>query len=43
MIGWVSTNPDPLKRVRKIEIKVKGHPDYELLYNHDYTIKAIKR
>jgi len=43
MIGWVSTNPDPLKRFRRIEIKIKGHPEYELIYNRDYTIKPIKR
>lgn len=43
LIGWVSTNPDPLKRYRKIEIKVKGHPEYELIYTHDYTIKPIKK
>lgn len=43
MIGWVSTNPDPLKRYRKVEIKIKGRPEYELVYNRDYTIKPIKR
>lgn len=41
MLGWVSTNPDPLKRYRKIEIKITGHPEYELTYSHDYTIKPI--
>ena len=41
MLGWVSTNPDPLKRYRKVEIKVKGHPEYALTYSHDYTIKPI--
>ena len=43
MVGWVSTNPDPLKRYRKIEITIKDHPDYELIYPHDYTIKAMSK
>ena len=38
LLGYVSSNPDPLKVVRRIEIRVK-RPGLQLQYNPTYTIK----
>ena len=38
LLGYVSSNPDPLKVVRRIEIRVK-RPGLSLSYNPTYTIK----
>jgi VWFA-related protein len=38
LLGYVSSNPDPLKVVRRIEIRVK-RPGLRLEYNPTYTIK----
>jgi len=45
VLGYYSTNPDPLKKRRTIEIKVKGAGKYQLNYKLMYTLKpppAIK-
>jgi VWFA-related protein len=45
VLGYYSSNPDPLKKRRNIEIKVKGAGKYELNYKPSYTLKpppAIK-
>lgn len=39
MLGYTSSNPDPLKVNRRIEIKLKGRPDAELVYKSGYQIK----
>jgi VWFA-related protein len=41
LLGYVSSNPDPLKVLRRIEIRVK-RPGLKLDYNPTYTIK-VKR
>ena len=38
LLGYVSSNPDPLKVIRKIEIRVKKE-GLKLTYNPTYTIK----
>jgi VWFA-related protein len=45
VLGYYSSNPDPLKKRRNIEIKVKAPGKYELNYKPSYTLKpppAIK-
>ena len=39
MLGYTSTNPDPLKVNRRIEIKLKGRTDAALVYKEGYQIK----
>ncbi len=39
VLGYYSTNPDPLKKRRNIEIKVKIAGKYELNYKQSYTLK----
>jgi VWFA-related protein len=39
VLGYYSTNPDPLKRKRTVEIKVKANAKYELNYKPSYTLK----
>jgi VWFA-related protein len=39
VLGYYSTNPDPLKKKRNIEIKVKTPGKYELNYKPSYTLK----
>jgi hypothetical protein len=39
MLGYTSTNPDPLKVYRRIEIKLKDKPDATLVYKEGYRIK----
>ena len=38
ILGYYSNNPDPLKRKRAVEIRVK-RPDVELTYTKEYTLK----
>jgi VWFA-related protein len=38
VLGYYSNNPDPLKRVRKVEIEVK-RPNTDLTYVKQYTLK----
>ena len=39
VLGYYSTNPDPLKKKRTIEIKVKTPGKFELNYKPGYTLK----
>jgi len=39
LVGYYSNNPDPLKRRRTIEIRVKGATKYQLTYKTSYTLK----
>jgi VWFA-related protein len=39
VLGYYSTNPDPLKKRRNIEIKVNAPGKYELNYKPTYTLK----
>lgn len=38
LIGWTTSNPDPLKRKRKVEIKVSRPAVRELVYRPEYTL-----
>ena len=45
VLGYYSSNPDPFKKRRNIEIKVKGATKYDLNYKPSYVLKpapAIK-
>jgi VWFA-related protein len=39
VLGYYSSNPDPLKRRRQVEIKIKRPGKYELRYRQVYTLK----
>jgi VWFA-related protein len=39
VLGYYSTNPDPLKKKRTIEIKIKTAGKFELNYKPSYTLK----
>jgi VWFA-related protein len=39
VLGYYSTNPDPLKKKRNVEIKIKSATKYELNYKPSYTLK----
>jgi len=39
VLGYYSNNPDPLKRVRRVEIAVRNRPNVDLTYNKEYTLK----
>jgi VWFA-related protein len=39
VLGYYSSNPDPLKKRRNIEIKVKTPGKFDLLYKPTYTLK----
>ncbi len=39
MIGYYSTNPDPLKRTRQIDVKVK-RKDVDVWARKSYSIKS---
>ena len=41
VIGYYSSNPDPLKRRRRVEVKV-NRPNVQLQYRTEYTLKPIK-
>jgi VWFA-related protein len=41
VLGYYSSNPDPLKRRRRVEVKV-NRPNVELRYRTEYTLKPIK-
>jgi VWFA-related protein len=42
LIGYTSTNPDPMRRTRRIEIKVKREDAVDLIYKPQYTLDASK-
>jgi VWFA-related protein len=39
VLGYYSTNPDPLKKKRTVEVKIKSTTKYELNYKPSYTLK----
>jgi VWFA-related protein len=41
LIGFYSSNPDPLKRNRKIEIKVRG--DHDVQHRTSYSLRPVER
>jgi VWFA-related protein len=41
VVGYYSSNPDPLKRRRRVEVKV-NRPNVELRYRTEYTLKPTK-
>ena len=41
VIGYYTSNPDPLKRRRRVEVKV-NRPNAELRYRTEYTLKPTK-
>ena len=43
VIGYVSNNPDPMKRLRKIEIRVNNPAAKDVSYLQDYRIAKPKR
>lgn len=43
LIGYYSNNPDPLKRRRTIEIRVKDRPDLEVKHRKDYVLRPTAR
>ena len=48
VVGYYSSNPDPLKKRRTIEIRVKPSPKrradrYQLFYRTSYTLKPVKQ
>jgi VWFA-related protein len=42
VLGYYSSNPDPLKRRRRVEVKVANRPNVELRYRTEYTLKPTK-
>ena len=42
VLGYYSSNPDPLKRRRRVEVKVVNRPNVELRYRTEYTLKPTK-
>jgi VWFA-related protein len=43
VLGYYSTNPDPLKKKRNIEIRVNRDGHYDLKYRTSYTLKPPPR
>ena len=43
VLGYYSTNPDPLKKRRNIQIRVKSAAKYDLNYKPSYTLKPPPR
>jgi VWFA-related protein len=43
VLGYYSTNPDPLKKRRNIEIRVNRNAHYDLKYRTSYTLKPPPR
>ncbi len=41
VVGYYSSNPDPLRRRRRVEVKV-NRPNVELRYRTEYTLKPTK-
>ena len=41
MLGYSSTNPDPLKRTRKIEVKVVDRPGVSVWSRTSYSLRQI--
>ena len=43
LLGFYSSNPDPLKRRRRVAIAVKGRPELELKYQTEYLLRPVER
>jgi hypothetical protein len=43
MLGYNSTNPDPLRVRRRVKIDVLRPGDYDLFYAEEYTLDRTKR
>ena len=43
LLGYYSNNPDPLKRSRRIEVKVVGRDDLEVSHRTGYTLRPVAR
>jgi VWFA-related protein len=43
LLYFYSSNPDPLKRTRKLTISVKDRKDLQLDYRTDYSLRALAR
>ena len=45
VLGYYSTNPDPTRRRRQIEIRLKKQDsdggNFELMYRREYTLKPV--
>jgi hypothetical protein len=41
VLGYYTSNPDPLKRRRRVEVKV-NRPNIEVRYRTEYTLKPTK-
>jgi len=42
VLGYYSSNPYPTQRKRKVEVRVVNHPNVELRYRTEYTLKPTK-
>ena len=43
VLGYSSTNPDPLKRTRKIEVKVKDRPNVTVWSRTSYSLRQLPK
>src|SRR5262245_56515845 len=43
VLGYYSSNPDPTKRRRQIEIKIAKKGNFSLNYRTSYTLKPLPR
>ena len=43
VLGYSSTNPDPLKRTRKIEVKVVDRPDVSVWSRTSYSLRQLPK
>jgi len=43
MLGYSSSNPDPLKRTRKIEVKLKDRPDVTVWSRTSYSLRQLPK
>jgi VWFA-related protein len=43
LLGYYSNNPDPLKRNRRIEVRVVGRDDLEVSHRQNYMLRPLAR
>ena len=43
LVGFYSSNPDPLRRNRRIEVRVKNRPDLEVKHRTSYLLRPVER
>jgi VWFA-related protein len=43
LLGYYSNNPDPLRRTRRLEIRVVGRDDLEVSHRQDYILRPVQR